>query len=325
MNFYKITPLTKQVYQRGVRYQSRHPDVDYTHVNRFAKHNIDVVELQKWRQNREEDYKNGRIYQGGDQQDRKDYILEQKARLGKGHERMMAFSNKRAPKGKFLNYDMPFIEFNMFPKEQLAPYEVFRPADMGWSAREFINIIDSGQQSDLEDEAFKKIWPDIEEAMNEMDEFSKYYMGVDPSDDEADKEVYIKMAAESRREFNEKADEMPLRSLAGSEKVSQYLLESWNRKDTTAPQIYAQLEEMYQKSVAGVHEQIDTIEKQEEVTGETRILYRGLLQAREAMKETNPNAKEEMMAIIEKYLADKPKLRGNLGKRKIKGSRKNKK
>ena len=106
------------------------------------------------------------------------------ARLGEGHQRMMAFSNKRAPKSKYLNYEMPYIEFNRFDKEKLAPYEIFKPANMGWSAREFISIIDSGAQSDFEDEAFKRIKPDLDEALDEMDEISKYVFGVDPHADE---------------------------------------------------------------------------------------------------------------------------------------------
>ena len=153
--------------------------------------------------------------------------------MGQGYERMMAFSNKRAPKSKYLNYEMPYIEFNRFDKEILAPYEVFRPADMGWSAREFINIIDSGAQSDLEYEAFKRVKPDLDEALDEMDEISKYVFGVDP-DAVEDNERMEQIAFEKREEIYSVLDDKPLRTLANSEHVSDYLRACWDKKNLTA-------------------------------------------------------------------------------------------
>ena len=327
MNFYKITPLTKQVYQRGVRYQSRHPDVDYTHVNRYQMHNIDVVEVQKWRKQREEDYREGRIYTGGDQEDRLDYIKEQKARLGQGFERMMAFSNKRAPKSKYLNYEMPYIEFNRFDKEILAPYEVFRPADMGWSAREFISIIDSGAQSDLEQEAFMRVKPDLDQALDEMDEISKYVFGVDPHADE-ENEKMEQIAAEKRKELYSVLDEKPLRTLANSEHVSDYLRACWDKKGLTAEQVYAELESMHKQSITNMDQQIEILEKQVKVDPDRQARYflDGLKETKEYISENDrgDEIKPVMMAEIEQWLAYRPSLRGP-GKKKVKGSRKNKK
>ena len=81
-------------------------------------------------------------WQGGDDQDRLDYIKEQKAKLGFGLERMLSLSNKRMPSGHYLKDDPSYIEFTDVRKNREIVKGLLQPGDMQWSVDHLLDKMD---------------------------------------------------------------------------------------------------------------------------------------------------------------------------------------
>ena len=85
------------------------------------------------------------VYRGGDRLDRLEYVQAQKAKMGPKLERVLNRSSKKMPSGHFIKSSTDCLEFNEIKKHRDIMENWRQPAEMQWSAAEFIKSMDQTQ------------------------------------------------------------------------------------------------------------------------------------------------------------------------------------
>ena len=142
MNYFKHSPLPKLAANRVRKHNTRNPNKIIQRSN-VALANLDILEVYAQRARMEARQSTGKVWKGGDDQDRLDYIKAKKAEIGFGLDRVLSFSNKRMPSGHYLKDDPCYIEFTGFERARDISPTLLQPADMAWSVEEFLKKLDS--------------------------------------------------------------------------------------------------------------------------------------------------------------------------------------
>ena len=111
MNYFKHSPLPKLASNRLRKVNARNPNNPAKRSNERLE-TLDIMQVYAQRKSGM-----GARWAGGDEQDRLDYVKEQKAKV-KGLDRVLNLSSKRMTSGHRVKSDAPFLEFTDFDKEK---------------------------------------------------------------------------------------------------------------------------------------------------------------------------------------------------------------
>ena len=130
MNYFKHSPLPKMAANRLRRESVQAPQRNKQPLNTRLE-TLDIMAVYAQRKNM------GARWAGGDEQDRLEFVQEQKAKVGASLERVLNLSSKRMSSGHYQKLDAPFLVFDSFERARDIQEMHLAPEYIPWSQQQF--------------------------------------------------------------------------------------------------------------------------------------------------------------------------------------------